>query len=194
VSYVFASEWAPRDSGAFALRVPGAEVNGPDTAGNLLNVAIWSLREQQLIEVEQLRPLEDERVGAPLGGDSFARLRALDRSVERPGLEGAVLGALRDASDPGDVRRVVLALDLDDRGPWNTVGNHCFAEAHAAGLLVAEGSVFRRPVVADRAAVEELRERDAEIAAARRAYRAREAELDGCVVADCIIAVHWAKT
>jgi hypothetical protein len=194
VSYVFASEWAPRDSGAFALRVPGAEVNGPEAAGNLLNVAIWSLREQGLVDLEQLRPLETERAGAPLGGDSFARLRVLDEGVAQPGLEGALLGVLRNSPERGDVRAVVLGLDLDHNGPWNTVGNHCFGEAEAAGLLAAEGSALRRPVIADEAAVEALRERDAEIVAARARYREREGELDGCVIADCIHAVHWAKT
>jgi hypothetical protein len=192
VSYIFASQWAPRDSGAFALRVPGARVNGPDTAGNLLNVAIWSLREQGQVEVEQLRPLETERAGAPLGGDSFARLRALGGGPEQPGLEGALLGVLRESPERGDVRAVVLGLDLDHNGPWNTVGNHCFGEAEAAELLAAEGSALRRPVIADKAAVEALRERDAEIVAARGAYRESNAELDGAVVADCIHAVHWA--
>jgi hypothetical protein len=41
-----------------------------DTAGNLLHIALWSLRDQGLMEFEQLRPVE-ERVRV-LGGRPFA--------------------------------------------------------------------------------------------------------------------------
>jgi hypothetical protein len=37
-----------------------------------------------------------------------------------------------------------------------------------------------------------LAARDAEIVAARRAYREREPEVDAAVIGDCLHAVHWA--
>ena len=83
-----------------------------------------------------------------------------------PGLEGALLDVAR-ATPPGDVRALVRALHLDNRGPWNTVCGHCFAEAHSAGLVEVKGRVFKKIVFTDMAAAEALRERNDELREAR---------------------------
>ena len=192
------------------MRVPGAKVAGPDTAGNLLNVALWSLGEQGLIELEQLRPVEVEKVQS-MGGRSFARATVLDRPSELPGLEGALLAAGRarheqgwlrgiddaiakliSGDDENGVRGLVLAVGLHSYSPWTTVAGYCLGEVSAAGLVEVKGRLMAKPVISDSAGVEELRARDGEIVAARTAYREREPELDGAVLGDCLHAVHWA--
>ena len=102
-----------------------------------------------------------------------------------PGLEGALLDVAR-ATPPGDVRALVRALHLDNRGPWNTVCGHCFAEAHSAGLVEVKGRLFKKIVFTDMAAVEALRERNDELREARGAYLDAEPELTGAVMADCL--------
>lgn len=210
VRYLFASTWAPRDDSGWTMPVPGAQVDGLDTAGNLLNLAVWSLREQELVEVQQLRPVETERVTV-YGGRSFARLRALDEHAQLPGLEGALLAKAREKPEEGVLGRLgealdkklsgddedglrghVLALDLHDRAPWATVAGYCVGEARAAGLVEVKGRIFKKPVITDPAAVEKLKARDAEIVAARTKYRERETELDNAVISDCLHAVSWA--
>ena len=190
IGYLFASTWAPRDDSNWAMHVPGAKVAGIDTAANLLNLAIWSLREQGLVAVEQLRPVETEKV-VVMGGHSFARLRPLDAHRQLPGLEGALLAKAQETPDQG-VRETVLALDLRDKAPWASVAGYCISEAQAAGLVEIKGKLIRKPVIADSAAVEALAPRDAEIVAARTRYREQEGELDKATIADCIAAVSWA--
>lgn len=210
VRYLFASSWAPRDDSNWGMHVPGAKVAGLDTAANLLNLAVWSLREQELVAVDQLRPLEVEKVGA-MGGHSFARLMALDDRAKLPGLEGVLLAAARERPEEGvlggiddalakrlsgdaerGVRALVLALGLYDKSPWTSVAGYCLNEARDAGLVEIKGALIRKPVITDSAGVEALATRDAEIVAARTGYRERQGELDGAVLADCIPAVSWA--
>jgi hypothetical protein len=100
-----------------------------------------------------------------LGGKSFAGFRLLEASARLPGLEGALLDASRSV-DQGDAG----LLDLDNRVPWNSVCNHCFAEASAAGLVATKGRLFRKVVITDEGTVESLRERHDELRAARGAY------------------------
>lgn len=198
VRYLFASSWAPAGAGAWTTRVPGATVDGPGTAGNLLNLGLWSLGEQGVIELEQVRPVQRESM-VVLGGKSFARFAILDTTAHRAGLEGALIAAAQRARplavdrDDG-LRSLLLALDLHDRGPWDTVIGHCFTEAARLGLVGSKGRVFRKTVALDPAGIEAFRERDAEIVAGRTEYRASHADLDGAVIADCFAALNWAHS
>ena len=129
IRYLYATTWLPNRSNEHTVAVPGGSTTAIDTAGNLLHIAMWSLRREGLMEFEQLRTVEEERVRV-LGGRSFSAFSLLDARATGRGLEGAVLNAARrlDGDDRG-VRRLVRALDLDNRSPWNTVCGHCFAEA-----------------------------------------------------------------
>jgi hypothetical protein len=186
IRYLFATTWLPSSTKEQIVAVPGGATTALDTAGNLLHIALWNLRRQGLMQFEQLRPVEEERVRI-LGGRPFSAFELLDRSARLRGLEGALLDAAGrvDGDDPS-VRRLVRALDLDNRSPWNTVCNHCFAEAFAAGLVTAKGRLFRKVVFTDIAAVESLRERNDELRAARGAYLDAEPELTGAVISDCL--------
>jgi hypothetical protein len=168
------------------VAVPGGATTAIDTAGNLLHIAMWSLRRQGLMEFEQLRPVDEERVRV-LGGRPFSgfELRDASGSARRPGLEGAVLDAGRVATGT-DVRSLVRGLDLNNRSPWDTVCNHCFAEASAAGLVEVKGRLFKKVVFTDMAAVESLRGRHDELRAARGAYLDAEPELTNAVMSDCL--------
>jgi hypothetical protein len=210
VRYLFASTWAQPAGSGWTMHVPGAKVDGPNTAANLLNIAVWSLREQGLVEVQQLRPVEAERV-VVMGGRSFARVAALGRAAPLPGLEGAllakaqespgagVLGKLDDAlakglsgDDEQGLRGLVLALGLSSGSPWNSVAEFPRNEAREAGVLELKGRLIKRPVISDPTALEALKERDAEILAARTRYREQEPDLDGALISDCLAAVSWA--
>lgn len=214
VSYLFATTWAPPSRG-LGVKVPGAEVDGPDTAGNLLNLAVWSLREQGLIEVEQLRPVEVERAASGvMGGKSFARVRPLPgEALGLGGLEGALLTKAREKPEEGflgrlddkltdlvsvddemGARGLVLHLGIGGPAPWSEVAGFCFREAHDAGLVESTGRLFKKPVISDPAGVEALKERYAEIRAARKQYRDENEELDHAVVGDCIHALYWAHS
>jgi hypothetical protein len=186
VRYLFATSWLPSDPSQWVVAVPGGATTAVDTAGNLLQIAMLSLRRQGLMEFEQVRPVEKERVRV-LGGRSFARYDLRDNGATLPGLEGALLLAARglERGDDG-VRALVRALDLDNRGPWNTVCGHCFAEANRAGLVEVKGRLFKKVVISDTAAVESLRERNDELRAARNADLAAEPELTNAVIADCL--------
>lgn len=190
------------------MKVPRALVEGLDTGANLLNLAVWSLREQGLVQVEQLRPVEDEPVRA-LGGQSFSRLMALGKGEDLPGLEGALLAKAREDPEAGmlarladrvsgddehGLRGLLLSMDIAGSSPWGKVVSHCFAEARAAGLVDNKGRLFKKLVITDPAGVEALRGRDAEIVAARKRYREEQKELDHAVIADCLLALDWAHT
>lgn len=186
IRYLFATTWLPCDTKQDIVAVPGGATTAIDTAGNLLHIAMWNLRRQGLMQFEQLRALERERVRV-LGGKSFSGFRLLDASARLPGLEGALLDAARSVEGAdGGVRELVRALDLDNRSPWDSVCNHCFAEASAAGLVATKGRLFRKVVVSDAAAVESLRERHDELRAARGAYLDAEPELTNAAMADCL--------
>jgi hypothetical protein len=213
VRYLFASSWAQGESSNWGMHVPGAKVAGLDTAANLLSIAVWSLREQGLVEVQQLRPVTEERV-VTMGGKSATRMAALEGpATALPGLEGALLAQARERPERGmlgrlddaigqhlsgdderGLRGLVLALNLNSGTPWTSVTNHCREEARAAGLIEVKGRLFKKPVIADPAAVQALEKRDAEIVAARDAFKEKEAELDGAIYADCAAAVSWAHT
>jgi len=170
-------------------------VDGPTTAGNLLNVAIWRLGDQDVVEIEQLRPYEVEKVG-PFRGPSFTRLTIVDESVALSGLQGALLRVLKaePAEDERAVRRVLALLDLDWRSPWTAAAGYCLAEARAAGVADLGGRGWhpiRTPEITDSAAHEALRPGHEEIGAARAAYRAAHEELDNAVLADCLHALYW---
>ena len=186
VRYLYATTWLPTETSEALVAVPGGSTKAIDTAGNLLHIAMWNLRRQGLMDFEQLRPVEEEKVRF-LGGRPFSRFELLEGSPQLPGLEGALLRAAA-AIEPQkrDVRRLVRGLDLDNRGPWNTVCNHCFAEAHAAGLVAVKGRLFKKIVFTDIEAVESLRERHDELRAARGAYLDAEPDLTTAVISDCL--------
>ena len=186
IRYLFATSWLPCDPTGYTVAVPGGTTTAIDTGGNLLHIAMWNLRRQGLMEFEQLRPVEKERVRV-LGGKSFAGFRVLDEGAQLRGLEGAVLNAARgvEGSD-GGVRTLVRALDLDNRSPWGSVCSHCFAEASAAGLVARKGRLFPKIVITDEAAVESLRERHDELRAARGVYLDAEPDLTNAAMADCL--------
>jgi hypothetical protein len=184
IRWLFATSWLPSDPAERQVAVPGGSTTAIDTGANLLHIAMWNLRRQGLMEFEQLRPVEHERVRI-LGGKPFSRFEVLDESARLRGLEGALLAAAREAVDHG-VRALVRALDLDERGPWNTVCNHCLSEAAAAGLVEVKGRLFKKVAVRDPATVESLRDRHDDLRAARGAYLAAEPELTGAVSADCL--------
>jgi hypothetical protein len=201
IRYLFATSWLPCDPEQQLVRVPGGSTTGIDTGGNLLHIALWNLRRQGLMEFEQVREVEEERVTV-LGGRSFARFKLLHDGATLRGLEGALLEAARSVEgrdgriakafdrvtdeDQQGVRLLVRALDLDNRSPWGTVCGHCFAEASAANLVEVKGRLFRKIVVSDPAAVESLRERNDELRAARGAYLDAEPELTTAVVSDSL--------
>jgi hypothetical protein len=201
IRYLFATSWLPSDPEDQLVRVPGGSTTGLDTGGNLLHIAMWNLRRQGLMEFEQLREVEQERMTV-LGGRSFSRFKLLHGGPKLPGLEGALLDAARRVErregrvaeaidrvtdeDENGVRLLVRALDLDNRSPWGTVCGHCFAEASAAGLVELKGRLFRKIVISDPAAVEALRERNDELRAARGAYLEAEPDLTNAVVSDCL--------
>jgi hypothetical protein len=187
VRYLYATTWLPDGGNEYSVAVPGGETRAIDTAGNLLHIAMWSLRRQGLIEFEQLRRVEREQVRV-LGGRPFAAFELRDATAGRPGLDGALLAAARGLTR-GDVRALVRALDLDNRSPWNTVCGHCFREANAAGLVEVKGRMFKKIVFTDMAAVESLRERHDELRAERGAYLDAEPELTNAVMSDCLRAV-----
>jgi hypothetical protein len=184
IRYLYATTWLPTETSEQTVAVPGGSTKAIDTGGNLLHIAMWNLRRQGLMEFEQLRPVEPEPVRV-LGGRPFSGHTLVDAEARLPGLEGALLEAAREAA-PGDVRALVRALDLDNRGPWNTVCGHCFAEAQAAGLVEAKGRLFKKVVFTDMAAVEALRERNDELRAARGEYLDAEPELTTAVISDCL--------
>ena len=184
VRYLFATTWLPCDTKQDIVAVPGGAATALDAAGNLLHIAMWSLRRQGVMEFEQLRPVEEERVRV-LGGRPFASFSLLADGATLPGLEGALVGAARKATST-DVRSLVRALDLDNRSPWDTVCSHCFGEAAAAGLVEAKGRLFRKVVFTDIGSVEALRERHDELRAARGAYLDAEPELTTAVMSDCL--------
>lgn len=201
IRYLFATSWLPSDPEQQLVRVPGGSTTGLDTGGNLLHIAMWSLRRQGLMEFEQLREVDEKRVTV-LGGRSFARFKLVQDGTTLRGLEGALLKAARSMErregriataldrvtdeDEHGVRLLVRALDLDNRSPWGSVCGHCFAEASAAELVEAKGRLFRKIVISDPAAVESLRERNDELRAARGAYLEAEPELTNAVISDCL--------
>jgi hypothetical protein len=184
VRYLFATSWLPCDTKQQTVAVPGGSVTAIDAAGNLLHIAMWNLRRQGLMEFEQLRAVEKERVRV-LGGKPFSRFEFLQGSATLPGLEGALLRAAQNATDT-DVRSLVRAVDLDNRSPWDSVCNHCFSEAVAAGLVERKGRLFPKVVISDPAAVESLRGRHDELRAARGAYLDAEPDLTKAVMSDCL--------
>ncbi len=184
VRYLYATTWLPTETNEWKVAVPGGSTKAVDTAGNLLHIAMWHLRRIGAMEFEQLRPYEQERVRT-LGGRPFSSFTLVDDDARMPGLEGALLDAAR-ATPPGDVRELVRALELDNRGPWHTVCDHCFVEAHAAGLVEVKGRLFRKVVFTDMAAVEALRERNDELRAARGEYLDAEPDLTTAVIGDCL--------
>lgn len=184
IRYLFATVWLPSTTNDHIVAVPGGATRAIDTAGNLLHIAMWNLRRQGLMEFEQLWEVEEEPVRI-LGGIPFSGFELLDASANLRSVEGALLAAARSV-EKTDVRTLVRALDLDNRAPWNTVCNHCFAEAHAAGLVEVKGRLFKKIVFTDIAAVESLRERHDELRAARGAYLEAEPELTNAVMSDCL--------
>ena len=201
VRYVFAADWLPSSDSEHLVAVPGGATKALDTASSLLHVALFALRRDRVIAFEQIRPVEDEPVRV-FGGRSFCRFTLLDRTARRAGLEGALIQAaatvgpaerwhdrkIADASKEDDygMRLLIRALDLDNRGPWKTVCNHCYAEAHAAGLVEIKGRLLKRLVFTDTAAVEALRPRHDELRAARSAYMDAEEDLSMAVASDCL--------
>ncbi len=184
VRYLFATTWLPCDAKQQTVAVPGGAATAIDAAGNLLHIAMWSLRRQGLMAFEQLRPVEEERIRV-LGGKPFSSFEVLEGGPALPGLEGALLRAAQNATG-GDVRSLVRALDLDNRSPWDSVCNHCFTEAAGAGLVERKGRLFPKVVFTDMAAVESLRERHDELRAARGDYLDAEPELTNAVMSDCL--------
>ena len=199
--YLLATRWLPCNFEEQLARVPGGSTTGLDTGANLLQIAMWNLRRQGLMDFEQLRKVEDEPVRV-LGGQSFSRFKLLAPTAKLRGLEGALLNAARSVEpaegriekavqrvskeDDRGVRRLISALEVGGSSPWNVVCGHCFAEASAAGLVERKGRIFKKIVISDPAAVESLRERHEELRAARRAYLKAEPELTNAVMGDCL--------
>lgn len=192
--YLFASEWAPPNE-SWPLYVPRATVDGPTTAGNLLNLAIWCLRGRRFIDVDVVRPYEVEKVGY-LRKPPFAQVTALNDHAKLPGLEGALLRVAREAdADDRGVRRLVQLLDLAYQSPWTNAAGYCLGEAKAAGVAELGGRGWhpiRKPVITDEAALEALRPTYDEYSDARQEFRRNREELDNAVLADCMHALHWA--
>ena len=189
--YLFATEWLPAADGDWEVEVPGGARSALDTAGNLLQVALWHMRRDGVIALEQVRPVDPEWT-VTLGGESFVRFTVLTPNAERAGLEGAVLRAARKDKDEDALRRIVLALDLHDRAPWTTVTAHCFAELDE--LIEERGRLVKKIEIVDAEGVEKLRPEFAQIRAERRADMDQAPELYDAVIADCIAAVNWAHS
>jgi hypothetical protein len=190
VRYLFATTWLPSTDKDHTVAVPGGETTALDTAGSLLHIALWNLRRRGLMEFEQIREVSDEPVRI-LGGRSFSRYELRDSTVRMPGLEGALLRAAGEvrSEDEHGLRRLIRQLDLGERSPWSSVCGHCFAEAHAAGLVEVKGRLFKRVVFTDLPAVESLRGHHDTLRAARGDYMTAEPELSNAVASDCLRAV-----
>jgi hypothetical protein len=105
------------------------------SGGELTETTVRFLRRQGLMEFEQLRPVEEEPVRV-LGGRPFAAFELRAQAAACPGLEGALLGAGRQATG-SDVRSLVRALDLDNRSLTNAVMSDCLravADAYSLDL------------------------------------------------------------
>jgi len=184
IRYLFATAWLPCDTSQQVVAVPGGSTTAIDTGGNLLHIAMWNLRRRGLMEFEQLRPVERERVRV-LGGRPFSGHTLVDPEARLPGLEGALLEAARAAA-PGDVRALVRALDLDNRGPWNTVTGHCFPRLIGHDDLLEQAALDPHEPRRRSLVVESLRERNDELRAARGAYLDAEPDLTFAVMSDCL--------
>ena len=193
VSWLFASEWAPAaDPGSgWVMHVPGLTADGPVAATNLLNIAVWRLRDKDVVRVEQLREhVPKTQKGLRVFNEpSFARVTLIDESVNLPGLQGRLIQLLRENESPedGDVRRLLARMKLDFRNPWGHVGAFSLGEAKAAGVADLGGKRWhpiRKPVIADEAAYDALRPQHEQIRIERKAYREANEELDNCVFDD----------
>jgi hypothetical protein len=214
IRWLFAETWAEPTETQFPEAVPGAVVNGLTTAAALLEIGLWSLRERGLIALEPLRPVEPEPV-LKLGGRSFVRVTPRppqpgDRGTEI-GLQAHLLNAVRSVAredegigeravrrlsgdDRQGLRPTLLSLGMPNRSPWRWVLDVCFVDAREHGLIDLRGRLFRKRFVPDLTAIAAVRPRNAEIAAAHEAYRAREPDLAGAVLADCVTALDWKRT
>jgi hypothetical protein len=101
IRYLFATSWLPCDPEQQVVRVPGGSTTGLDTGGNLLHIAMWNLRRQGLMEFEQVRDVEVERVTVLGGSHSPAsgpsrKVRSCPasraRCSRRPGAWNAAMG------------------------------------------------------------------------------------------------------
>jgi hypothetical protein len=135
-----------------------------DAAGNLLHIAMWSLRREGLMEFEQLRPaVEEERVRVcpdPAPGRGSGRRSAASRAAP--------------STAPSSPARA--ALPSRSSKPEN-------------GLPPLKGRLFKKIVFTDMAAVESLRARHGELRAARGSYLDAEPELTSAVMSDSLRAV-----
>jgi hypothetical protein len=213
IRWLFADTWAERSDTQFPEAVPGAVVNGLTTAAALLEIGLWSLREQGLIALEPLRPVEPEPV-LKMGGRSFVRVAPrppdpADRGAQI-GLQARLLKTVRtiagedeglgeravrriSGDDRQGLRPTLAALGMHDRSPWRWVLEVCFVDAREHGLIDLRGRLFGKRFVPDFTAIAAVRPRNAEIAAAHEAYRAREPDLHGAVLADCVAALRWLR-
>ena len=96
VRYLYARTWLPASDGDYGVAVPGGSVRAVDAAGNLLHIAMWSLRSQGLMEFEQLRPVEDEKVRV-LGLVVFTDIAAVESLRQRHDKLRAARGDYLDA-------------------------------------------------------------------------------------------------
>jgi uncharacterized protein YbbC (DUF1343 family) len=188
---------APRHGSAAGPVRPGIEVLLSDSLHLVRGRRVGLLSNHTGVDREGRRDVDRLREAHVRVVALFSPEHGFRGTEDRPALPDAVDAAsglpiyslYRGARPPTltalDELDVVL-IDLQD------IGARYYTYVTTAAFLLREAARRGRPVIADKAAVEALRERDAEIVAARGAYRESNAELDGAVVADCIHAVHWA--
>ena len=207
IYWLFADRWAAPAETRGLPTVSGARVLGPETAANLLSLAVWSLREQGIVRVDPRVAAAEGRLASRvsvLGGRSRAHLDLLDPTARRPGLEGKLLEAVARERAPGSLKRVgqsvaakargeqtgglredLLAIGFDTNQPWVTVANRCRDEAVDAGVIAVEGRLRKRIVIANAAALADIERSYEELVGRRDRFRAAEPELNDAVDADC---------
>ncbi len=153
IRYLFATSWLPCNTKQDIVAVPGGATTAIDTAGNLLHIAMWNLRRQGLMEFEQLRPVDKERVRV-LGGKSFAGFRLLEGSARLPGARRRITGRCPPCR-PGLTRACVLwcgrSISTTAR-PGTASAAPASPRPRPPASLPTKGRLFRKVVITDQGA------------------------------------------
>jgi hypothetical protein len=131
IFYLFADRIVPKHAPLVeGTSVPCTEVRVQKgaLAVRLLSSAFWSLRQQGVIEIE----VAESRPARRMLRRPDLRASPL-RRVERPGLEGAVLAALKDREMVHDV--ICRWSEVGSTDPWHDVLAEVVREAVANGLI-----------------------------------------------------------
>ena len=199
--YLFALEWLPVGRGGRSVAVPGGSVVGNEAYANLVHAALWDLQRRGLIELEQLRPAQEETVRV-MGGASNVAVHVRHRTAATDGLERQVLEAAQQLGPPtggiagltqkmsGDhdlgLRRLLAVLSNGTNRPFGQLASPCYDQLSGLGLVRRTGRLVQKVVIADRAGVEALRPRFDELRAERSQFVDEHLALTHAVIVDGI--------